>query len=164
MSAVPLTGLVSICRCQNLPESSLTELMSTELCIVMVLTLPPTPPLPYRQGCWDTRKPDAIKCVVQLFAVNALCARTKKSSCLYAGLPPAYIVLAECDIVHDEGEMYAQKLLDAGNTVHVKDYKGACHGHMMMAVDASIGGLKCQHGLEAIDDLCKMLAHLFKAS
>ncbi|DBA97955.1 hypothetical protein WJX82_010136 [Trebouxia sp. C0006] len=81
-----------------------------------------------------------------------------------SGLPPAYIVLAECDIVHDEGEMYAQKLLDAGNTVHVKDYKGACHGHMMMAVDASIGGLKCQHGLEAIDDLCKMLAHLFKAS
>jgi len=57
---------------------------------------------------------------------------------LYAGLPPAYIVLAECDIVHDEGEMYAQKLLDAGNTVHVKDYEGACHGHMMMAVDASI--------------------------
>ncbi len=104
-----------------------------------------------------------VQCVVQLFAVNVPCAGTKLSY-LYAGLPPAYIVLAECDIVHDEGEMYAQKLLDAGNTVHVKDYKGACHGHMMMAVDASIGGLKCQNGLDAIDDLCKMLARLFKAS
>ena len=49
--------------------------------------------------------------------------------------------------------MYAQKLLDAGYTVHVKDYKGACHGHMMMAVNASIGGLKFQNGLDAIDDL-----------
>ena len=105
----------------------------------------------------------SVQCVVQLFAVNVPCAGTKLSH-LYAGLPPAYIVLAECDIVHDEGEMYAQKLLDAGKTVHVKDYKGACHGHMMMAVDASIGGLKCQNGLDAIDDLCKMLARLFKAS
>lgn len=60
--------------------------------------------------------------------------------------------------------MYAQKLLDAGNTVHVKDYKGACHGHMMLALDAPKVGLRCQSGLDAIDDdLCKMLAHLFKA-
>ena len=79
-------------------------------------------------------------------------------------MPPAYIVLAECDIVHDEGQMYAVKLLQAGNTVHVKEYKGACHGHMMLALDAPKMGLKCQSGLDAIDDLCRMLTYLFKTS
>ena len=72
--------------------------------------------------------------------------------------------MAECDIVHDEGQMYAEKLLTAGNTVHFKNYKGACHGHMMLALDAAATGLKCQSGLDAIDDLCKMLAHLFTPS
>ncbi len=139
--------------------------MFKQVWVVMLMTVPP-PPAPLAPtgrvaGMLASQMPYSVLCI--FFAVNAPCARTKLSY-LYAGLPPAYIVLAECDIVHDEGEMYAQKLLDAGNTVHMKDYKGACHGHMMMAVDASIGGLKCQNGLDAIDDLCKMLAHLFKAA
>ena len=95
------------------------------------------------------------------FLLSRYLAQNKLCS-LYTGLPPAYIFLAECDIVHDEGLLYAQKHIEAGNTVNLKDYKGACHGHMTLAVDASTMGHKCQNGLSAINDLCNMLARLFK--
>ena len=78
-----------------------------------------------------------------------------------SGLPPAYVMLAGCDIVHDEGQRYAQRLKDAGNEVHVKLYPGACHGHMMLALEAPAVGLSCQLGLVAIQDLCVMLKQLF---
>lgn len=45
-----------------------------------------------------------------------------------AGLPPAYIMLAECDPLHDEGLAYAEKLRAAGVKVTVADHPGLVHG------------------------------------
>lgn len=43
------------------------------------------------------------------------------------GLPPAYVMLAECDPLHDEGLAYAEKLVAAGVRVTVADYPGLIH-------------------------------------
>jgi acetyl esterase len=45
-----------------------------------------------------------------------------------AHLPPSYIVISECDVLHDEGLAYAKRLKDAGNTVYVELAEGMIHG------------------------------------
>lgn len=44
-----------------------------------------------------------------------------------AGLPPAYLMTAECDPLHDEGLQYADKLRGAGIAVEVADHAGLVH-------------------------------------
>lgn len=46
--------------------------------------------------------------------------------------PPAWIGVAELDILRDEGLAYADKLRNAGVNVEVKIYKGAPHPIMAM--------------------------------
>ncbi len=55
----------------------------------------------------------------------------------FAGVAPAIVVTAECDVLHDEGQRYAEALRSAGVPVEYKEYAGMIHGFfgMVPAVD-----------------------------
>jgi acetyl esterase len=58
----------------------------------------------------------------------------------FAGLAPAIILTAECDVLHDEGARYAEALREAGTPVEYEDCAGMIHGFFGMApdVDAAV--------------------------
>ena len=50
----------------------------------------------------------------------------------FAGVAPAIIVTAECDVLHDDGERYAEALRRAGVAVEYREYPGMIHGFFGM--------------------------------
>ena len=51
----------------------------------------------------------------------------------FAGLPPAWVEVAEFDPLHDEGCQYAEALQAAGVAVELREAKGAIHGYDLVA-------------------------------
>jgi acetyl esterase len=66
------------------------------------------------------------------------------------GLPPAYVITAECDMLRDQGEAYARQLQAAGVPVESKRYDGMLHPFF------SLGGI-VDGGREAIADAAAKL-------
>ena len=49
-----------------------------------------------------------------------------------AGLPPAFVIVDEADVLRDEGEAYAARLRAAGVAVTTVRYDGITHDFMML--------------------------------
>ena len=71
-------------------------------------------------------------------------------------LPPALIMTAECDVLRDEGELYARKLMQAGVPVTCTRYLGAIHGFVNINALAESAATKA-----AIEQVCGMLRDTF---
>ncbi|MGI6083307.1 MAG: alpha/beta hydrolase [Limnochordia bacterium] len=71
-----------------------------------------------------------------------------------SGLPPAFVITAECDPLRDEGEAYARRLREAGVEVVLKRYEGMIHAFFGHAH-------KLDGGKEAIREAGSQLARAF---
>lgn len=67
------------------------------------------------------------------------------------GLPPCYMILAECDILLDQGLEYAKYLKDSGVDIQYKIYKGMPHDFLFYGFEESY---------EAYEDICNKIKTL----
>ncbi|MBI2746978.1 MAG: alpha/beta hydrolase [Burkholderiales bacterium] len=73
------------------------------------------------------------------------------------GVAPAWIGLAECDPLVDEGVLYADKLRAAGVTVDLEIYRGVVHEFIKM-------GRAIPEALQAHADAARALKHAFQTA
>ena len=71
-----------------------------------------------------------------------------------SGLPPALIITAEYDVLRDEGEAYANRLIKASIPVRYTNYKGMLHDFV------SVPGL-FDKAKEAVNEICTTLKCVF---
>lgn len=90
----------------------------------------------YSTGHFLTR--DAMQWFWDQYLPNDLVRRDPTASPLRAsldqlsGLPPAVVVTSEFDILRDEGEAYAHRLMEAGVPVTAVRVQGAVHGFVLL--------------------------------
>ncbi|SRR5579883_397394 len=78
------------------------------------------------QWFWDNYAPDrAVRHQPTASPLRAPLAQLE-------GLPPALIITDECDVLRDEGEAYAYRLLAAGVPVTATRYLGAIHDFVLL--------------------------------
>jgi acetyl esterase len=73
----------------------------------------------------------------------------------FDGLPPAYVMVAEFDPLHDEGLLYAEKLKKAGVRCEVVDHKGLVHDFIYLQGVLPQAGLALKHASNALKTALK---------
>lgn len=114
----------------------------------------------FAQGFFLTR--DAMKWFWDAYAPEAhtreesLVSPLRASLSELAGLPPALVFTAEADVLRDEGEAYARKLIEAGVSVTAQRCLGLAHDFAMLDVYLETPGART-----AITQASTWLAHGF---
>jgi acetyl esterase/lipase len=89
----------------------------------------------YAQGC-GMLTPGAMAWFARHYLRSPADAEDWRASPLmapnHAGVAPAIVVVAECDVLHDDGESYAEALRRAGVPVEYREYPGMIHGFLGM--------------------------------
>src|SRR5271169_644381 len=89
----------------------------------------------YAQGC-GMLTPDAMASFARHYLRAAADAEDWRASPIkaasHAGVAPAIVVVAECDVLHDDGESYAEALRRAAVPVEYREYPGMIHGFLGM--------------------------------
>jgi acetyl esterase/lipase len=75
---------------------------------------------------WDAYAPDPAT------RRDAYASPIEASDQQLAGLPPALVIVGECDVLRDEGEAYAARLRTNGVDVTTVRYDGTIHDFMML--------------------------------
>ena len=78
------------------------------------------------QWFWDQYAPDRAK------RAEATCSPLRASIDDLRGLPPALVVVAEADVLRDEGEAYANQLREAGVAAAAARFQGTIHDFVML--------------------------------
>ncbi|MBN9684764.1 MULTISPECIES: alpha/beta hydrolase [unclassified Corallococcus] len=78
------------------------------------------------QWFWDNYAPDSsVRTQPTVSPLRATDAQLR-------GLPPALILNGECDVLRDEGQAYARRLVDAGVPALALQYEGMIHDFVML--------------------------------
>src|SRR4051812_40181186 len=75
---------------------------------------------------WDAYEPDLER------RLEPCASPLRASDEQLAGLPPAFVIVDEADVLRDEGEAYAARLRAAGTAVTSVRYDGITHDFMML--------------------------------
>ena len=76
-----------------------------------------------------------------------------------SGLPPAYVVTVQHDLLRDEGVLYAQRLVKAGVDVKWHHYEHGIHGIFSMF---AVPGINIEAGRECMQDFLRYAREQFR--